>query len=138
MTTLKEDRLSIDPKNFRPVSNLTYLSKLIERVVCAQISKMAEKSGNTEPLQSAYKRNHSTEMALLKVKANILHAMDNQRVVCLTLLDLSASFDTVNHQLLLNRLKYRLGFGGVILDWIRSYLMDRKQSVVIGDVNLMW
>ena len=111
--------LVLIPKNFRPVSNLTYLSKLIERVVCAQISEMAEKSGNTEPLQSAYKRNHSTETALLKVKADILQAMDNQRVVCLILLDLSAAFDTVNHQLLLNRLKYRFGFGGVILDWIR-------------------
>ena len=96
---------------------------------------MAEKSDNTEPLQSAYKRNHSTEMALLKVKADILQAMDNQRVVCLILLDLSAAFDSVNHQLLLNRLKYRFGFGGVILDWIRSYLMDRKQRVVIVDVQ---
>ena len=115
--------LVLIPKNFRPVSNLTYLSKLIERVVCAQISEMAEKSGNTEPLQSAYKRNHSTETALLKVKADILQAMDNQRVVCLILLDLSAAFDTVNHQLLLNRLKDRFGFGGVILDWIRSCLL---------------
>ena len=61
--------------------------------------------------------------------------MDNQRVVCLILLDLSAAFDTVNHQLLLNRLKYRFGFGEVILDWIRSYLMDRKERVVIGDVQ---
>ena len=135
MTTLKEDRLSVDPKNFRPVSNLTYLSKLIERVVCAHISEMAEKSGNTEPLQLAYKKNHSTEMALLKVKADILQAMDNQRMVCLILLDSSAAFDMVNHQLLLNRLKYRFGFRGVILDWIRSYLKERKQRVAIGDVQ---
>ena len=77
--------LVLIPKNFRLVSNLTYLSKLIERVVCAQISEMAEKFGNTEPLQSAYKRNHSTETALLKVTADILQAMDNQRVVCLIL-----------------------------------------------------
>ena len=96
---------------------------------------MAEKSGNTEPLQSAYKRNHSTETALLKVKADILQATDNQRVVCLVLLDLSAVFDTVNHQLLLNRLKYRFEFGGVILDWIRSYLSERKQRIAIGDVQ---
>ena len=123
------------PKNFRPVSNLTYLSKLIERVVCAQISEMAEKSGNTEPLQSAYKKNHSTEMALLKVKADILQAMDNQWVVCPILLGLSAAFNMVNHQLLLNRLKYRFGLGGVILDWIRSYLMEKKQRVAIGDVQ---
>ena len=96
---------------------------------------MAEKSGNTEPLQSAYKKNHSTETALLKVKADILQAMDNQRVVCLILLDLSTVFDTFNHQLLLNRLKYRFRFGVVILDWIRSYLTDRKQRVAIGDVQ---
>ena len=132
---LKKMGLVLIPKNFRLVSNLTYLSKLIERVVCAQISEMAEKSGNTEPLQSAYKRNHSTEMALLKVKADILQAIDNQRVVCLILLDLSAAFDMVNHQLLSNRLKYRFGFGGVILDWIGSYLMERKQRVAIGDIQ---
>ena len=123
---LKKTGLVLIPKN---------LSKLIERVVCAQISEMAEKSGNTKPLQSAYKKNHSTEMALLKVKADILHAMDNQRVVCLILLNLSAAFDTVNHQLLLNRLKYMFGFGGVILDWIRSYLTERKQRVAIGDIQ---
>ena len=132
---LKKMGLVLIPKNFRPVSNLTYLSKLIERVVCAQISEMAEKSGNTEPLQSVYKKNHSTETVLLKVKADILQAMDNQRVVCLILLDLSAAFNMVNHQLLLNRLKYRFGFGGVILDWIRSYLKERKQRVAIGDVQ---
>ena len=102
---LKKTGLVLIPKNYRLVSNLTYLPKLIERVVCAQISEMVEKSGNTEPLQSAYKKKHSTEMALLKVKADILQAMDNQRVVCLILLDLSAAFDMVNHQLLLNRLK---------------------------------
>ena len=62
---LKKMGLVLIPKNFRPVSNLTYLSKLTERVICAQISEMAEKSGNTKPLQSAYKKKHSTEMALL-------------------------------------------------------------------------
>ena len=97
--------------------------------------KWLKKSGNTEPLQSAYKKNHSTETVLLKVKVDILQAMDNQGVVCLILLDLSAAFDTVIHQLLLNRLKYRFGFSGVILDWIRSYLTERKQRVVIGDVQ---
>ena len=96
---------------------------------------MAEKSGNTESVQPAYERNHSTETALLKVKADILQAMDNQRVICLILLDLSAGFDVVNHQLLLNRLKYRFSFGGVILDWIESYLTERKQRVAIGDIQ---
>ena len=112
---LKKTGLVLIPKSFWPVSNLTYLSKLIERVICAQISKMAEKSGNTEPFQSAYKRNHSTEMAFLKVKADILQAMDNQRVVCLILLDLSAAFNMVNHQLLLNILSTGLCLVGSYL-----------------------
>ena len=132
---LKKMGLVLMPKNFRPVSNLTYLSKIIERVIWLQISEMAEKSGNTEPLQSAYKRNHSTEMALLKVEADILQAMDNQRVVCPILLDLSTTFDMINYQMLLNRLKYRFGFSGVILDWIGSYLTERKQRVAIGDIQ---
>ena len=69
------------------------------------------------------------------MKADILQAMDNQRVVCLILLDLSTVFDMVNHQLLLNRLKYRFRFCGVMLDWIGSYLIERKQGVAIGDVQ---
>ena len=73
-------------KNFRPVSNLSYLSKLIERVVCEQLTDFAAQSGNLEDYQSAYRQGHSTETALLKVKDDILAAIDNQEVMCLVLL----------------------------------------------------
>ena len=89
-------------KNFRPVSNLSYLSKLIERVVCKQLTDFAAQSGNLEDYQSAYRQGHSTETALLKVKDDILAAIDNQEVMCLVLLDLSAAFYTTLHSLLLN------------------------------------
>ena len=76
---------------------------------------------------------HSTESALLKVKSDLLHAMDNQKVTCLVLLDLSAPFDTVDHDLLLNQLHFRYGFDGTIRNWISSYLRSRTQQVLIGD-----
>ena len=88
-----------------------------------------------EPLQSAYRPHHSTETALLRVKTDILKAMDNQEVTCLVLLDLSAAFDTVDHKILLERLENYFGITGTALQWIRSYLTNRSQRVVIGDTN---
>ena len=76
---------------------------------------------------------HSTESALLKVKSDLLHVMDNQEVTCLVLLDLSVAFDTVDHDLLLNQLHFRYGFDGTILNWISNYLRSRTQKVLIGD-----
>ena len=65
-----------------------------------------------EPLQSAYRPHHSTETALLRVKTDIIKAMDNQEVTCLVLLDLSAAFDTVDHKILLGRLENYFGITG--------------------------
>ena len=73
-----------------------------------------------EPYQSAYRPQHSTETALLKVKTDILKAMDNREICCLLLLDLSAAFDAISHELLLNRLKYRFDFEDKILTWIKT------------------
>ena len=100
---LKKANLEVTAlKNFKPVSNLSYLSNLIERVVCKQLTDFAAQSGNLQDYQSAYRQGHLTETALLKVKDDILRAIDNQEVMCLVLLDLSAVFDTVLHLLLLN------------------------------------
>ena len=77
--------------SFRPVSNLTFLSKLIDHVVAVQLMDMAQQTGNYEELQSTYQNNHSTETALLRVKTEILENMDNGRVNFLIMLDLSAA-----------------------------------------------
>ena len=99
---LKTLNLDLIFKNYCPVSNLTYLSKLVEREVCDQITHSVAQTSNTEELQSAYHEDHTTEMALLEVKMDLLAALDKQEVSCLILLDLSAAFDTVSHKLLLN------------------------------------
>ena len=104
--------------NYCPVSNLSYLSKLIERTVYNQITTYTESTDNLEKLQSAYHTTGSTETALPKVKTDLLSAIDNREVTCLILLDLSAAFDTVNHTILLNRLKYHFGVSGTALNWI--------------------
>ena len=97
---LKQINLSHISKNYRPVSNLKYISKLIERVILAQLSEHLLANNICEPMQSAYRYGHSTETALLKVQNNILKNMDNQRVTIMLLLDLSAAFDTVSHRIL--------------------------------------
>ena len=82
--------------------------------------------------QSAYRQFHSTETGLLRVCNDILQAIDEGQEVVLVLLDLSSAFDTIDHKVLLDRLRIRYGFSGTVLDWFRSYLSNRTQSVKIG------
>ena len=118
-------------KNFRPVSNLAFISKVIEKAVSCQLIEYIESNDLGEPLQSAYKRLHNTETALLKVHNDILNEIDQYRTVALLLLDLSAAFATVDHKLLLRRLRVRFGIGGKALAWFTSYLTGRSQYVTI-------
>jgi len=84
-----------------------------------------------EALQSAYKRYHSTETALLKVRNDLLKDVNNGKQCLLVLLDLSAPLDTIDHCLLLNRLQSEYGIKGKALSWFSSYLADRTQRVYI-------
>ena len=88
-----------------------------------------------EKFQSAYRAFHSTETALFKVKDDILRGIDNQRITCLILLDLSAAFNTVSHPLLLNRLKHHFGIQGTVLRWFKSYMTDCSQKIVLDDTT---
>ena len=120
-------------KNFRPISNLPFLSKLIEKVIADQFISHLKSNNLLEIFQSAYKPLHSTETALLRVSNDVLRAIDNRKCVFLTLLDLSAAFDTIDHNLLLDLLHHDLGIRGVALKWFRSYLTNRYQTVSIGE-----
>ena len=84
-------------------------------------------------MQSAYRPNHSTETALLRVHNDICLALDDNNDFILVLLDLSSAYDMVNHQILLGRLQKRYGVNGTVLDWLESYLSRRMQSVRIGN-----
>ena len=91
-------------KNYRPVSNLSFISKQTERVVAARLNEHVSQFELFEPLQSAYKARHSCETALIHVQNNILRAMDQGQVGILLLRDMSAAFETVDHRTLLDRL----------------------------------
>ena len=86
-----------------------------------------------EPLQSAYRKYHSTETALLKIQNDVLCSMDHGGVTLLVLLDLSAAFDTVDHHLLLSRFETKLSVSGTVLQWFTSYLANRKLQILINN-----
>ena len=109
------------------MSNLSFISKLIEKVVANQLNEFISHEGLLNVNQSAYKSSHSTETALLKIQNNIALA------VALILLDLSAAFDTIDHSLLYDCLHDWFGLDGTVLLWIKSYLSNRKQKIKIGD-----
>ena len=118
-------------KNYRPVSGLNFISKIVEKVVAKQINShmKVNELGNT--YQSAYKSGHSTETALLKVQNDISGCLAQGKTAGLILLDLSAAFDTIDHNQLLERLNKSLGINGTVFRWMTSYLTHRFQSVKI-------
>ena len=88
-----------------------------------------------ETFQSGFRANHSTETALVKVFNDLRVNADRKDLSVLVLLDLSAAFDTVNHDILLDRLENCVGFSGTVLNWFRSYLTGRESLVSLGDYS---
>jgi hypothetical protein len=131
-------KCDLDPnclKNFRPVSNLPFLSKVLEKVVSKRLVSHKEKHGLQDKMQSAYRRFHSTETALVRIQNDLLRGLDMKQCCFLVMLDLSAAFDTVDHQILLNRLDGRFGIRGAALDWVASYLHKRSQFVLVNGTS---
>ena len=100
-------------KNYRPVSNLNFISNLLESAVLLQIQEHLYNPNLLPQYQSSYWVNFSTEILLLKVIDDILKGMEAQEVMALVALDLSAAFDTVDHELLLVSLKSHFGIDGI-------------------------
>ena len=128
---LKKVGLDIISPNFRPVSNLSFISKMAERASVKQISSHMNLHCPLPALQSAYKEYHSTETALLKVLSDIRLDIDAQKVTLLVMLDLSAAFDTIDHAILLEILKKKVGLSGTALQWVQSYISNRYQCVQV-------
>jgi hypothetical protein len=126
---------TLDPeemKHYRPVSNLPYMSKLLEKVVLTQLDDHMDKHSLREPCQSAYRACHSTETAVIKIINDILCDIDDRKCVLLILLDMSAAFDTVDHSIFLNRMQYDFGICGSANEWLKSYFTDHQQAVIIN------
>ena len=119
-------------KNLRPISNLQFVSKITERAVFDQVYSHMTDNELFPVLQSAYRKGHSTETALLRVVNDILSNMNKQHVSILVLLDLSAAFDTVDHAILLRRLETSFGITDAALAWFSSYLSGRSQCVSVN------
>ena len=115
--------------NFRPVSNLSFISRVIEKVVASRLMDHMTSNNLLDPLQSAYRPGHSTETALLRVHNDLVTSIDDRKGVFLVLLDLSAAFDTVDHTILLDFLVHQIGLGGPVLNLFKSYLSGRTQCV---------
>lgn len=116
-------------KNYRPVSNLAFVSKIIEKVVADRFASHLLENNMSEPMQSAYRQHHSTETALMRVSNDLLCALDDRKCAILVLLDLSAAFDTIDHGIMVSRLRERFGINGTALQWFTSYLQDRCQCI---------
>ena len=120
-------KANLDPnclRNYRPVSSLSFLPKVLERIVLKQFLQHLESHSLLEPFQSAYRKCHSVETALLRVVNDLLQASDcgHGSINFLSLLDLPTAFDTIDHDILIKRLHTTFGCSGTVLDWFTSYL----------------
>ena len=118
---------TLDPevlRNYRPVSKIAFISKVLQKVIAAQLTSHMKAHSLYENQQSAFRCHHSTETALIKVHNDLLRALDNGCGVVLLLLDLSAAFDTLDRGIRLDRLD-SLGVSGAVLQWRDSYLRGR-------------
>ena len=130
---IKKPKLNMDdPSNYRPISNLNNISKILERLFLARLQPHLINSPHYNPFQSAYRSCHSTETALLTLLNKTRLSADQGESTLLVSLDLSAAFDTIDHAILLDRLRLMYGVEGTALNWLRSYLNQRFQYVKVG------
>ena len=104
---------------------------MLERLALARLFPHISISPSFCPLQSAYRKFHSTETALLKLTNDIMETIDSGKITILTALDMSAAFDTLDHTTLLHRLQHTFGLSGYVISWVRSYLTNRTSFVKI-------
>jgi hypothetical protein len=128
-------KLGLDPeiwKNYRPVNNLLFFSKLTERVVSIRTEEHMNINNLHEPSAFAYKTHHNTETMMLGVTDQVLRGFDEDMATVVIFIDLSAAFDTIDIEKVLRILEEELGISGLALKWFRSFLTGRTQRVKIS------
>ena len=133
---LKREGLDKDTTaNYRPISNLNTISKIIERLILVNLRQHLTSAPSFNSAQSAYRRHHSTETALLRTMDAVYRAANRGETTLIVALDISAAFDTIDHTILLNRLNNSFGVGGNALSLIISYLAMRSQTVRVDSAS---
>ena len=118
--------------NYRSVSNLPYISKLVEKAILEQINLPCNTHNLLPDYQSGYSENRSCETVLLKLTNDLLWSMGRKNVTVMITLSLSVAFDTVDHKVLLSNLQNNIGISGMSLEWFKNYLTPRDMAVKIG------
>ena len=120
--------------NYRPVSLLITISKLLEKAVHSRVYDFMEQTNQMYPSQYGFRKKHSCETAISELVAEIVKNMDEKKYTLGIFLDLSKAFDTLSHDVLLKKLeRYRIR--GYPLLWFESYLRDRKLRTKCNTVN---
>ena len=130
-----EKKASLDPnclKHCRPCLQFARLVKGTGRIILKQYLQYLQSNSLLEPFQSAYRKCHNTEAALLRLVNDLLQTSDSSCVSILSLFDLSAAFDTTDDSILITRLRATFGCSGTVLDWLMSYLSCHTQCVFVG------
>ena len=128
---LKKLGLEIIQSSYRPISNLSFVSKLTEKCFLDQFLDHCEHQKLLLDYQSAYRKNYSTEMAIIKVCDDLLWAMEQQCVSFFIAIDVLAAFNTVDHNVLISVLENNYGVGGKALELCDTYLHPRHCKVNI-------
>src|SRR6218665_1399029 len=124
------------PLNFRPIANFSFLSKIIEKNVAAQLTHYLDINNLLPIYQSGFRKGHSTKTLLVRLLSDIYGAIDRSEVTLFGLVRCKCC--TVDHQILLQRLSISFGLSGNILGWLTSFLQDRSFMVAHGSTRSRW
>ena len=119
--------------NFRPITNIEFIGKMIEKVVLSRLNQHMNANNMHTSEQFGYKKGHSTEHVILEIVDEVLIGFEKGTATLVILLDLSAAFDTVDQEKLMTILENEIHIKGTALAWFRSFLFGRKQKVLIGN-----
>ena len=128
---LKKQNLDLNSfSNYHPISHLPLLSKIFERIVSKQLFAHVNKNNIVDPFQSAFRKGHSIETALLRITDTILSTLNSNTCCQIILFDLSSAFYTLDHNILISRLTL-MGISGLALKWFTLHLKNRNISIMI-------